>query len=62
MRAGSAAMMARRCSGLIPAQPAISAMVRPQPTQSPVSLSSRQILTHGVSKEGLARLMVPGRM
>ena len=52
-------MTARRSASLIPAQPAISASVRPQPTQRPVSLSSRQILTHGVSKKGFARLLVP---
>jgi hypothetical protein len=37
-------------------------MVRPQPMQSPVWLSSRQTLMHGVSKEGFAPLMVPDRM
>ncbi len=52
-------MMARRSDSLIAAQRAISSMVRPQPTHRPVSLSSRQILTHGVSKGGLCRLMVP---
>ena len=52
-------MTARRSDSLIAAQLAISSMVRPQPTHSPVLLSSRQILMHGVSKGGLARLMVP---
>jgi hypothetical protein len=37
-------------------------MVRPQPTQWPVSSLSRQILTHGVSKEGFVRLMIPHPM
>ncbi len=55
-------MTARRSASLIPAQPAISAIVRPQPIQRPLSWSSRQILTHGVSKEGFARLLVPIRM
>jgi hypothetical protein len=59
MRAGSAAMMARRCSTLSEAQLAISAIVRPQPTHKPVSSSSRQTLTQGVSKEGFVRLLVP---
>jgi hypothetical protein len=44
-------MMARRSESLIEAQPAISPIVRPHPTHKPVSLSSRQTLTHGVSKE-----------
>jgi hypothetical protein len=43
--------MARRSEQLIADQRAISSMVRPQPTQSPVSPSSRQTLTQGVSKE-----------
>jgi hypothetical protein len=43
--------MARRSEQLIAAQRAMSSMVRPQPTQSPVSPSSRQTLTQGVSKE-----------
>ena len=50
MRTGSAAMIARRSASLIAAHWAISAMVRLQPMQVPVSGSSRQILTHGVSK------------
>ena len=41
------------------AQLAISAMRAPAAEARPVALSSRQILTQGVSKEGLARLMVP---
>ena len=52
MRAGSVAMMARRSPSLIVAQRAISSIVRPQPTHSPVSASSRQMLTQGVSKGG----------
>ena len=50
MRAGSAAMIARRSASLMVAQAAISASVRPQPTQVPLASSSRQILMHGVSK------------
>lgn len=42
--------MARRSPSVIDAQLAISSMVRPQPTQSPISESSRQTLTQGVSK------------
>ena len=45
--------MARRSEQLMADQRAISSMVRPQPRQSPVSPSSRQTLTQGVSKEGL---------
>src|SRR4029453_3117672 len=44
-------MMARRSPSFIVAQRAISSMVRPQPTHSPVSPWSRQTLTQGVSKE-----------
>jgi hypothetical protein len=49
----------RRSCSLIAAQSAISSMVRPQPIQVPVSASSRQILTHGLSKEVVALLRVP---
>lgn len=52
-------MTARRSESLIADQRAISSMVRPQPAHMPVAVSSRQILTQGVSKEGLCRLMVP---
>src|SRR6185437_7576331 len=48
-RAGNAAMMADRSASLIDAQLAISSMVRPQPTQSPSSASSKQTFTQGVS-------------
>jgi len=47
-------MMARRSRSLIAAQRAISSMLRPQPTQVPLSTSSRQILMQGVSKEVFA--------
>src|SRR6516165_4733524 len=51
LRSGNAAMIARRSPSLIVVQQAISSMVRPQPMHSPVSASSRQTLTQGVSKE-----------
>src|SRR4026208_659332 len=51
MRSGKAAMMACRSPSFIVAQGAISSMARPQPMHSPVSASSRQTLTQGVSKE-----------
>jgi hypothetical protein len=50
MRAASVAMTARRSASLIVAHWAISASVRPQPTQVPLASSSKQILTQGVSK------------
>jgi hypothetical protein len=55
-------MRVRRSASLIAAQRAISPMVRLQPAQMPVSLSSRQILMQGVSKEVFARSMVPETM
>lgn len=47
MRAGNSAMMARRCSSLKDSQAPISALVRPQPLQSPERSSITQIWMHG---------------
>lgn len=43
-------MISRRSSGLIPAQRAISSIVRPQPRHRPVPSSISQTSMHGVSK------------
>jgi hypothetical protein len=45
-------MTVRRWSGDMPSQPPISIRVRPHPMQKPVSGSTTQILTQGVSMAG----------
>jgi hypothetical protein len=52
-------MMRLRSESLMAAQLAISSMVRPQPRQKPVSVSSVQMSMQGVCKWMPARLIVP---
>jgi hypothetical protein len=49
----------RRSSGENPSQPPISARVRPQPMQNPVSGSTTQIFTQGVSMAGWFMAFMP---
>jgi hypothetical protein len=52
--------MAWRSAGDMPSQLPISPRVRPQPMQNPVSGSTTQIFTHGVSMAGSGiAFMVP---
>lgn len=51
-RSGSAFMITRRSSAVMPIQLAISPRVRPQPMQNWVSGSTTQILMQGVSISG----------
>lgn len=52
IRSGRVSIISCRATGVMPIQPAISSLVRPQPMQNWVSGSTTQTFTQGVSISG----------